>query len=73
MFGGYIYSYAVKGTVNMTSDQGAYLTSMYWVCISIMAWFLFHYALPSGSDKDMQVGFIVPWILLKSIKILTLQ
>lgn len=33
MFGGYIYSYAVKGTVNMTSDQGAYLTSIYWVFI----------------------------------------
>uniref|UniRef100_A0A7M5X365 Uncharacterized protein n=1 Tax=Clytia hemisphaerica TaxID=252671 RepID=A0A7M5X365_9CNID len=33
MFGGYIYSYAVKGTVSMTSDQGAYLTSMYWVSI----------------------------------------
>lgn len=31
MFGGYIYSYAVKGTVSMTSNQGAYLTSMYWV------------------------------------------
>jgi len=33
MFGGYIYSYAVKGTANMTSDQGAYLASMYWVSL----------------------------------------
>lgn len=30
MFGGYAYSFAVKGVAGMTSDQGAYLTSMYW-------------------------------------------
>ena len=37
MFGGYIYSYAVKGTVSMTSDQGAYLTSMYWVSVPLFS------------------------------------
>ena len=31
MFGGYAYTYAVKGDVAMTSDQAAYLTSFYWV------------------------------------------
>ena len=31
MFGGYAYTYAVKGDVAMTSDQAAYLTSVYWV------------------------------------------
>lgn len=35
MFGGYAYTYAVKGDVAMTSDQAAYLTSFYWGCFSL--------------------------------------
>ena len=43
MFGGYAYTYAVKGDVAMTSDQAAYLTSFYWVCcvVAVAVLFLF--------------------------------
>ena len=30
-YGGYVYTYAVKSSLHMTSAQGAFLTSVFWV------------------------------------------
>ena len=30
-YGGYVYTYAVKSPLRMTSAQGAFLTSVFWV------------------------------------------
>ena len=32
-YGGYVYTYAVKSPLRMTSAQGAFLTSVFWVSI----------------------------------------
>jgi len=58
MYGGYVYSYAVKSVVSMTSDQGAYLTSMYWGFFSLGRFICILLAF-AISPKAMLMGNVV--------------